>query len=199
MTLPEHAACSLLIAHLGCRQKYGWAATVAVVLTGISPDLDVVTKAISEPLFWKMHHALGHCLLAIVILAGVLAGITSLLCRIPFRPLFGWCLAAALAHDLTDIPYFWGVKFFWPFHDWELHLNAIGYLDLLVLMLWGGGLLLPHWYPGSARRIAASTLTIFVLYVGLRWSLPAPTGWFHLLTGGWIYAAPNQTPVLDWW
>ena len=73
MTLPEHAACSFLIAQLGCRQKYGWPATIAVVLT------------------------------------------------------------------------------------------------------------------------------LFVFYVALRWLLPQPTGWLYMLTGGWVYAAPPQTPALDWW
>ena len=199
VTLPEHAACSLLIAHLGYRQKHGWPAAIAVVLAGISPDLDVITKLISEPLFWKLHHAAGHCLMAIVLLAGLTSGAVSALYRVPFRPLFGWCLLAAFVHDLTDIPYFWGVKFLWPFNEWEPCLNAIQYLDLFVLALWTVGVLMLRRYPDSASTTAAVTLILFVAYAGIRWLLPQPTGWLDLITGGWVYAAPPQTPVLDWW
>jgi hypothetical protein len=51
MTLPEHLICSVMIAQLGCRQRFGWKAVPVVAVAGISPDVDAVTKLISEPLF----------------------------------------------------------------------------------------------------------------------------------------------------
>ena len=42
------------------------------------------------------------------------------------------------------------------------------------------------------------TLSTFAGYGLLRAALSKPTGMFHLLTGGWIYAAQQETPVLDW-
>src|SRR6266550_4811316 len=66
MTLPEHVICSVMIAQLGCRQRFGWKAVPVVAVAGISPDVDVVTKLISEPLFWEM--VLGMWLAAAVCL-----------------------------------------------------------------------------------------------------------------------------------
>jgi len=199
MTLPEHAMCSLMLAQLGCRQQYGWKGVSLVVLAGISPDFDVVTKLISEPLFWEMHHALGHSIISVVILSAFLAGLGRVLFQLPFLPMWGWCLAASTVHVLTDAPYWWGVRVFWPFSDWELRLNAIEYLDLLVLGLWLSATALLYFRPRWGCSIGATTLTVFATYVALRWMLPKPTGTLYHLTGGWMYAAPSQTPVLDWW
>src|SRR5258708_35544021 len=76
MTLPEHVICSVMIAQLGCRQRFGWKAVPVVAVAGISPDVDVVTKLISEPLFWEMHHALGHSLLSITVLSPIIPGVS---------------------------------------------------------------------------------------------------------------------------
>jgi membrane-bound metal-dependent hydrolase YbcI (DUF457 family) len=199
MTLPEHAACSFLIAHLGCRQRLGNPAVCAVVAAGILPDLDVAAKLISEPLFWRFHHVLGHCLIAVILISASTAGIAGLISGLPFRQLMGWCLLSSGVHILTDIPYFWGVRVFWPFLDWEPCLNAIEYLDLFVVGLWVFGVAGVLRFPANARWYAGAALSMFFLYVVLRWNLPAPTGWLRFLLGGWVYAAPNQTPVLDWW
>ena len=199
MTLPEHATCSLMLAQLGCRQRHGWQGVTLVVLAGISPDVDVVTKLISEPLFWKLHHAVGHNLVSLVFLSALLAGLGRVAFRLPFRPMWAWCLLGAFVHGLTDIPYWWGVRFLWPFSDWEPCLKAIEYLDLLVLGLWATSAVLLYIRPDRGYAIAATTLSLFAGYVALRWLLPQPTGWLHFVTGGWMYSAPNQTPVLDWW
>ncbi|MGQ0637148.1 MAG: metal-dependent hydrolase [Planctomycetaceae bacterium] len=181
MTLPEHLICSVMIAQLGCRQKFGWKSVPVVAVAGIAPDADVATKLLSEPLFWKLHHALGHSFVSIVGLSALIAGVGARLVTAPFRPLFGWCLLAGCVHVLTDIPYWWGVQFLWPFSDWEPTLRAVEYLDLLVL------------------GIAIASLSLYAGYVLLRWLLPQPTGWLHQITGGWMYLAPGNTPVLDWW
>src|SRR5260370_4821335 len=83
MTLPEHIICSVMIAQLGCRQRFGWKTVPVVAVAGISPDLDVVTKLISEPLFWEMHHALGHSLLSIAVLSALIAGVSAALLKLP--------------------------------------------------------------------------------------------------------------------
>jgi membrane-bound metal-dependent hydrolase YbcI (DUF457 family) len=110
-----------------------------------------------------------------------------------------WCLAASMVHVLTDVPYWWGVRIFWPFSEWELCLNAIEYLDLLVLGLWLAATALLYFRPRWGFSIGATTLTVFASYIALRCILPKPTGTLYYLTGGWMYAAPSQTPILDWW
>jgi membrane-bound metal-dependent hydrolase YbcI (DUF457 family) len=163
MTLPEHAACSFLIAHPGCRQRFGNPAVCAVVAAGILPDPDVATKLISEPLFWRLHHVLVHCLIAVILISASTAGMAGVISGLPFRPLMGWCLLSSGVHVLTDIPCFWGVRVFWPFLDGEPSLNAIEYLDLFVFGIWVFGVAGVLRFPTNARRHAAAAVGISFL------------------------------------
>ena len=200
MTLPEHAICSLMIAELGVRQRLGLRGVLVVVAAGIAPDLDTAAKLFGDQYFWKLHHALGHSILSVVAISVVSAVVGSFLLRLRnFAFLFGWSLVAATAHCLTDSLYWWGVKPLWPFHEYEVCFELLEYLDLIVLAIWLGGAVWLYRSPQNRHRVAAFTLSLFAGYVAMRWALPKPTGVFHLLTGGWMYAAPQGTPVLDWW
>ena len=204
MTLPEHAICSLMIAELGVRQRLGLRGVLVVVAAGIAPDLDTAAKLFGDQYFWKLHHALGHSLLSVFAISVVSATVGSVVLRVRnFGLLFRWSLLATTAHCLTDSLYWWGIQPFWPAHSYELCFKLIEYLDLFVLAIWLGGAV---WLFRSSKkaspnsgRVAAVTLGTFTGYVLLRVVLPKPTGVFHLLTGGWMYAAPQGTPVLDWW
>lgn len=200
MTLPEHAICSLAIAQLGVHGQLGWRGVACVTIAGVAPDVDTVSKLFGDQYFWSLHHALGHSLLSISLLAAIVAGIGALsLPRPGFALLFRWCWAAAAVHCLTDALYWWGVQPFWPISSLEISLNLLEYLDLFVLSIWlaaAGGL----WFlRDQARAVASTALAGFTCYVLLRAMLPPPTGVLQQLTGGWMYAAPQGTPVLDWW
>src|SRR5258708_6591626 len=191
MTLPEHLICSVMIAQFGCRQKFGWKAVPVVAVAGISPDIDALIKLISEPHFWQLHHALGHSLISITVLSGIIAALGGYWLSLPIRPLFGWCLLASFVHDLTDLPYWWGIRFFWPFSDWAPMLKAIEYVDLVVLGMWLTAAVCLYKWPERGRKIAVASLSIFAGYVLVRWMLPQPTGLLHQITGGWMYLAPG--------
>ena len=207
MTLPEHAVCSLMIAELGVRQRLGLRGVLVVVAAGVAPDLDTGAKLFGDEYFWKLHHALGHSVLSVLVIAvaSSVIGSTALKLR-NFGLLFRWSLLAAAVHCLTDSLYWWGIQPFWPVDSYELCFKLIEYLDLFVLTIWLGG---AGWLYRSSkstespstdpRSVAMLTLSAFAGYVLLRAVLPQPTGVFHLLTGGWMYAAPQGTPVLDWW
>ena len=200
MTLPEHAICSLMVAQFGVRQRLGLRGVVLVTVAGIAPDLDTAAKLFGDEHFWKLHHALGHSLLSVAVSSAVIAAVGSVCFRLrPFGFLFAWCLVAALAHCLTDSLYWWGIQPLWPFSSHELTLNLIEYLDLFALGIWLAGVIKLYRAPMIGTRVAAVTLGGFSAYVLIRALLPVPTGWFHFLTGGWMYAAPQGTPVLDWW
>ena len=215
MTLPEHAICSFLLAccvpprqraadldeagdNRGLPQGTAW--TVLVTIAGISPDFDVVAKLFGDQYFWQLHHALGHSFLSISVLAFCVATIGYLFLKVkPYLWLFAWCWLAAFVHCLTDTLYWWGVKPLWPFHDIEITMNVLEYIDLFVLGIWLTGAWKVYRSPDRARRIAVCTLALFCAYVGLRVILPKPTGLFSMLTGNWMYAFEQGTPVLDWW
>ncbi len=199
MTLPEHAICSLMIAEIGVRKRFGTAGVAAVTVAGISPDLDTAAKLVSDESFWRLPHALGHSLLSIVILAAVVAAVSCRLSRpLPFRPIFGWCLVAAFVHCVTDSLYWWGVKPLWPFRDDEVCFKLLEYLDLIVLSVWLGGAVWLWRDRDRSRKIASGTLGVFSTYVLLRAALPAPEGIWKSITGGWMYDLPSGG-IFDWW
>ena len=202
MTLPEHAICSLMLAQFQVRERYGWKGVAAVVVAGIAPDWDVVTKLFGDKYFWNLHHALGHGLLP---MAGIGLFVGWVACRFgqlkPRRMLLIWCLLASLMHGLTDTFYWWGVHFLWPFSDRELSFNWLEYLDLIVLGLWLGSAAMLYFMPQQGRRIATYCLAAFTGYVTLRACLPRPAkgSLFDWIAGGWMYEVPQGTPGFEWW
>jgi len=200
MTLPEHAICSAMIAQFGVRQRLGTPGVILVTIAGVSPDLDSAAKLFGDIHFWRLHHALGHNLFSIGILSAIIAAIGYFFVKVrPFHYLFLWCCVAALVHCLTDALYWWGIQPLWPFSSTEICLGVIEYLDLIVLCLWLSAAFSLYKFRNHGIRIASLTFVVFALYVLLRAIQPAPTGFFKLVTGGWMYEAPQGTPVLDWW
>jgi len=205
MTLPEHALCSLMIAEFGFRQRLGLQGVLIVVAAGVAPDLNASAKLFGDQYFWKLHHAPGHSLLSVPVIAVASSVIGSAALKLRnFGLLFRWSLLATVAHCLTDSLYWWDMQPFWPVTSYELCFELIEYLNLFVLSIWLGGAVWLFRSSRSAdgsstapRRVAMLTLSTFAGYVLLRAALPKLTGMFHLLTGGWIYAAPQGTPVLD--
>ena len=199
MTLPEHAICSLAIGQLGISKQLGWKGVFLVMLAGISPDLDSAGKLIAEKHFWNLHHALGHSLLSVACIAIAVTLTGKFVVRKHLIRLFWVCVVAATVHCITDSLYWWGVKPFWPFAQTEITFDILEYLDLFVLAIWLVPCFVAWRFPSIATRMSQLALGLFAGYVALRATLPQPTGIWHLLTGGWIYAAPQNTPVLDWW
>lgn len=200
MTLPEHAICSVLLAQFGIRQRYGTKGVIVLTVAGIAPDLDSAVKLVADEHFWELHHALGHGLIPITVLAVAIALVArwSLGLR-PFTVVFAWCALAGCIHTLTDALYWWGVEFFWPLSGWQMCFGVLEYLDLLLLSLWLAAAVCLYRRPQRGPRTASWTFGLFVAYVSLRAVCPPPTGLLRLITGGWMYEPAQGTPILDWW
>jgi membrane-bound metal-dependent hydrolase YbcI (DUF457 family) len=199
MTFPEHLVCSVLIANLGAQQRLGWKVVPYIAMAGVAPDLDAIGKVLYEPWFWKYHHAIGHCLIALAVIATITATCARYIHQLSFWQVWLFAFLAAFVHTLTDSLYFWGIAYFWPWRSFEPSLGILKYLDLVVLTIWLVPAVLLYRYPHRAGRIATMTFVIFVTYIIIRAALPAPTGILGFLTGDWILAPPQQTPVIDWW
>jgi membrane-bound metal-dependent hydrolase YbcI (DUF457 family) len=202
MTLPEHVICSAMLAQFGMQQRFGWRGMLAMVAAGVAPDLDTAAKLVGDREFWRLHHALGHGLLPILVLVTAIAlAARSFWSLQPVGYVWLWCFVASAAHVFTDAIYWWGIQILWPFSRWEFCFKWIEYLDLLVLGLWLAGGLALYRFSVFRVHIATGTLCLFVGYLVVRAVLPTPaTGSvLHMVTGGWMYAAPHGTPVLDWW
>lgn len=200
MTLPEHAICSVMLAQFGVQQRFGWRGTLVVALAGISPDLDTVAKLFGDEHFWTLHHALGHNVFALVLLAAVISGLGRWVLGLrPWTYLFFWCMIAATAHAVTDCLYWFAVKPLWPLNDWALKWEILEYLDLIVLSIWLSAAICLWKWPQRGRLIATITLTLFSGYVLLRFATAPPTGVWKFITGGWMYDIPEGTPGFGWW
>jgi membrane-bound metal-dependent hydrolase YbcI (DUF457 family) len=202
VTLPEHIICSSMLAQFGVQRRFGWRGTVAVVAAGITPDLDTAAKLVSDREFWRLHHALGHGLLPVCVLSAAVAWIARWIWNLrPTWLLWVWCLGSCLVHVFTDAIYWWGVQVFWPFSRWQMKLDWIEYLDLVVLSIWLVGAFCLYRYPSRRTHTSTITIALFAGYLGLRAALPSPPrgSFVHVITGGWMYVAPKGTPVLDWW
>jgi membrane-bound metal-dependent hydrolase YbcI (DUF457 family) len=191
-----------MLAQFGVRQRFGWKGVVMMAVAGIAPNVDTATKLVSDREFWRLHHALGHGLIPIAVLSGGVATAARWLMGLrPVWLLWVWCLAAAAAHVATDAIYWWGVQPLWPFSRREFCLAWIEYLDLFVLAIWlcGGACL--YFSPSRGQLVATLSLAFFAAYLAVRAMSPAPAqgSLFHLVTGGWMYAAPKGDSVLDWW
>lgn len=199
MTLPEHAICSAVLAQFQIRTRLGTRGVVLVTLAGIAPDLDTAAKLFGDDLYWKLHHAVGHNVFAIVLFAALATAVGALFKQREPVLLFTWCCIAGGVHCLTDALYWWGIRPLWPFSPVEVTFGILEYLDLLVLGLWLLAAVVLYLKRQNYSQVAALTLGSFALYVATRAVLPPPTGFHAFITGGWMYAAPQGTPVLDWW
>lgn len=200
MTLPEHAICSIMLAQFGVRQRFGGSGVAVVAVAGIAPDADTATKLFGDAHFWDLHHAVGHNVFALVILAAVVAGMGHWIFGLrPWSYLFLWCVIAAAAHAITDCLYWFAVKPLWPLGQVEVKWNVLEYLDLIVLAIWLVGAVCLWKWPQRGVRIAAVTLGAFVAYTAVRAAAPPPAGLLKFLTGGWMYEIPEGTPGFGWW
>src|SRR2546422_8955460 len=108
MTLPEHVICSVMLAQFGMRQRFGWKGVVPVALAGIAPDIDTAAKLVNDREYWRLHHALGHGVLSVLLLSAIIALLARWLLGLRPRPLVWlWCLAAGAVPLLTDTLYVW--------------------------------------------------------------------------------------------
>lgn len=200
MTLPEHAICSALLAQFGMRQRYGGKGVAVAIVAGIAPDFDVVGKLFGDEYFWKLHHALGHGLLSIAVLAASIASVARWgLGMRPWRYVFAWCAILGCVHSFTDALYWYPIKVFWPFDDFEIKFDVIEYLDLIVLAIWLIAAIRLCMKPEQGRQTACWTFGIFGCYFIARAVSPPPTGWFKTVAGHWMYELPSDLPLIDWW
>jgi hypothetical protein len=81
-------------------------------------DLDGLGMVVSEELYWELHHKLGHCLLAGVLLAVVLAALSTH--RVKAGLIYLALFHVHLALDYLGSGPGWPLYYLWPFSEWGL-------------------------------------------------------------------------------
>lgn len=86
-------------------------------------DLDGLGILFSEELYWDLHHALGHCLLAGVVISSILTAFSTH--RWKAFPIYLLLFHLHLVMDYLGSGPGWGLYYLWPFSDWEwINRNA---------------------------------------------------------------------------
>jgi membrane-bound metal-dependent hydrolase YbcI (DUF457 family) len=202
MTLGEHAMIGALCSWLGPYQRWGWRGTLVMTAAACVPDLDSAVLLFgSFGDFASLHRAMTHGILGLVVLNLLLALFWRWLFGLrEFWRLFLWGMLAAATHVAADMITgfrepehgLFVVRPFWPFWDWGWATELLKFADLIPLLL----LAIPCFWiwrrPQHGRYVAPAFLSALVLYCVLRALLPAPTGVWAFITGGYI------DPVYEW-
>lgn len=86
-------------------------------------DLDGLGIIVSEELYWDLHHKLGHCLLAGMVLSIAFAMFSTH--RWKVLPVYLGLFHLHLVMDYFGSGPGWGLYYLWPFSDWEwINRNA---------------------------------------------------------------------------
>lgn len=149
--------------HLAWAGLFGW-------LSGMAPDLDVVFRSASDPLFsleYHRHftHSLAFMPVGALICAFIFYWIVSRKRQISFGRTYLWCFAGYATHGLLDSCTTYGTQLFWPFADTRVAWNTISIIDPLFTL----PLLLLTGLATVTKKPKFALIALFwvVIYTGL--------------------------------
>lgn len=129
----SHAIVGGTAAALFCRKPTMLrAAVLCGVVAGISPDLDIFLRAEGNPMFGlKYHRFFTHALVFIPLGSLLVAGFLWRWVRttLPFKCIFGFCLAGLGMHGLLDAMTNYGTHLLWPFSNRRESWSIISIID----------------------------------------------------------------------
>lgn len=193
MKLPEHVACSFLLAQLGVQQEFGWPGTGLVIAAGCLPDLDGIGIVAGWRFYRRHHRILGHGLPMIVLGPPALACLGGWLFHLPFLPIWAWSQVSLLLHLLTDVSFYnWPVQLFWPISKRGWAFGLLSWNDLIPTVLLYSGTALALVFSSQAFWIGLAFLLILASYLIWRTMRScAKTGWEDWIAGGWTESSPR--------
>ncbi len=107
----------------GCQLSH-WRDRALVAWSGIAPDLDGLTVLAGEDAYGRWHHTLTHGACAAVMVALAAAWIARHRVRVFWLSLIAFHLH--LVCDLLGSGREWGIRYLYPFHDYEI-TSSIGW------------------------------------------------------------------------
>jgi inner membrane protein len=121
-------------------------AAVLGLLSGMSPDLDVLISSSEDPLlFLEYHRQFTHSLVFIPVGGLICACLFQLLFarrHLPFQQTYGFCTLGYATHGLLDSCTSYGTQLFWPFSSVRIAWHNISIIDplftlpILGLVVW---------------------------------------------------------------
>lgn len=138
---------------------------IASVLGSQAPDFDIVTRLGGPMSFLRHHRAFSHSLPGLIMWSALITGAFYL-----FSPtassvdIFLWSLVGGLTHIIMDFLNTHGTAILWPFRQERKSCNLLNVFDPVLLAL----LLSLHAYRLPAQDLAAASMSIIAIYVGIR-------------------------------
>ena len=154
------AALGMLLAPAGRVRTAGFVGAVIAVI----PDLDVLIRDSSDPLFnVEFHRHFSHALLTSVLLGLLAAGAAALRTATAWRTWLAPMVAAALSAPLLDACTSYGVHLLWPFAEGRIAWSIIAVVDPLYTVPLLAFCVVALWR--SNRLLAASALALGAVYL----------------------------------
>ena len=194
MKVPEHVACSFLLAQLGVHQQYGWPGTGLVIAAGCLPDLDGIGIIGGWRFYRRYHRILGHGLPMTLLGPAALAFLGSWTLHVgPFLVLWSWLQVSLLLHLFTDVCFYnWPVQLAWPLSKRGWAGGLLSWNDLVpTILLYAGAASVFAW-PEKRTWIAFASILATGTYLAWRALRPRrKTSWEAWLAGGWTERSPR--------
>ncbi len=161
-----HTLTALAISQAGLNRKTRFA-TLALVIAGNIPDVDIVTAFVSSARYLQDHRGVTHSILGATLLAGMVAGgIYAWGRRAPppqkktTPPLnLGWlafcCWVGAASHVLLDLTNAYGVRLLEPFSGRWFAWDIVSIVDPLLLIILTVGLSAPLLFRIISEEVGA--------------------------------------------
>jgi len=194
MKVPEHIACSFLLAQLGVQQQFGWPGTALVIAAGCLPDLDGIGIIGGWRFYRTYHRILGHSLPMTLFGSLVLAFLGSWCFQIgPLLVLWFWLQVSFLLHLLTDVCFYnWPVQLAWPVSKRGWAVGLLSWNDLVPTILLYAGTITVIFWPEQAAPIAVFSILGSAIYLAWRaWRPEINSAWEAWLAGGWTERSPR--------
>ncbi|MDH7499250.1 MAG: metal-dependent hydrolase [candidate division NC10 bacterium] len=149
----------------------------AAVVSGLAPDLDVLSLFWGPAYYVRYHQTVTHNLFVVPVLIFLVAYLFHRFSRYHnFPVLLGFAALGAFWHLLLDLTITWGLAPFWPLSSRTYCLKLILLTDPLFLLLCAGACYaifrLPYWH--LRRKLAAIILPTLLVYFLARFFLASP-------------------------
>lgn len=162
-----HGLVGALVARAGFRQRIGPAASWAVTVGAVFPDIDFVMRLFDDFASIRYHRVLTHSLSGALLFALPLGAI----CYFwgPYKrywPLVGLSALGILLHIVTDVITAYGTVVLYPISHRRFALDWVFILDGVFTGILVISLLVGRWWKTRSRLVARFGLAILALYIG---------------------------------
>ncbi len=143
-----------------------WAIALWGALGGMAPDLDILIRSSSDPLFHVQYHRHFTHSLFFIPLGALVVSLFLKLFRVPIKRSYLYTFLGYATHGLLDAFTNYGTQLFWPLSSTRVALNTVSVIDPLctipLLILVGCAL---KFSKPRLNYLAISYLAFF-LYLG---------------------------------